>query len=81
MKPFFVLVLMLCYSVSFTQVAGRAMSFKAITYNKDGSVWNTRVELIKDTASIYDLYFVSKNFYSIPLPPILFKRWVPKPES
>ncbi len=24
--------------------------------------------MIKDTAAIYDLYFVSKNFYSIPLP-------------
>ncbi|OCX51739.1 hypothetical protein BEL04_17140 [Mucilaginibacter sp. PPCGB 2223] len=45
------------------------MSFKAITYNADGSIWNTRTELIKDTAAIYDLYFVSKNFYTLPLPP------------
>ncbi len=68
MRPFFILVLMLCCSASFAQEAKRASSFKAITYNIDGSVWNTRVELIKGSAGIYDLYFVDKNFYTIPLP-------------
>lgn len=68
MKPFLILVLMLCCSISFAQKAKRAYSFKAITYNANGSVWNTRTELIKDTATIYDLYFIAKNFYSIPLP-------------
>jgi len=50
------------------------MSFRAITYNSDGSVWNTRTELIKDTAAIYDLYFVSKNFYTLPLPVSFLKE-------
>ena len=68
MKPFFVFVLMLYCSAVFAQNTKRAYSFKAITYNNDGSVWNTRTELIKDTATIYDLYFIAKNFYSIPLP-------------
>jgi hypothetical protein len=68
MKPFFVFVLMLYCFAGFAQSTKRAYSFKAITYNKDGSVWNTRTELIKDTATIYDLYFISKNFYTIPLP-------------
>ena len=58
---------LLCFS-SLAQQTDRALSFKAITYNEDGSVWNTRTELIKNTAPIYDLYFIAKNFYSIPLP-------------
>ena len=68
MKSFCVLVFTLYCSVCFSQDTKRAFSFKAITYNNDGSVWNTRTELIKDTATIYDLYFISKNFYSLPLP-------------
>jgi hypothetical protein len=52
----------------FAQKTNRARSFKAVTYNADGSVWNSRVELIKDTATVFDLYFISKNFYNIPLP-------------
>jgi hypothetical protein len=68
MKFSLALVLTLLCLSSFAQKAKRAFSFKAITYNKDGSVWNIRTELIKDTAIIYDLYFVAKNFYSIPLP-------------
>jgi len=68
MRPFFILALLFCCSAGFAQNAKRASSFKAITYNSDGSVWNTRVELIRGTAGIYDLYFIAKNFYSIPLP-------------
>jgi len=68
MKSFCVLLFTLYCSVCFAQETKRASSFKAITYNKDGSIWNTRTELIKDTATIYDLYFIAKNFYNLPLP-------------